>query len=1690
MAIVAPSSPVTLDSKPEKSDSENPPSSSAPSAPIENPNPNPVNPNPNPVVAPPPPAVPSFAPSFRPLGAPHVPQYSPVPNPSYPMAPNPSIQPPGVAAMPPGAAAGGVGVAAVRPVGMYAVAPGQPPVHYGQVPNGYMAVPPQPGVIPPPGVPRYPGPYPAMMRPGFPPRPIPSVGVIPQLPRPPVPGIRGVPPIVTPSVRPVVPIVAPAEKPQTTVYVGKISPSVDNEFLLSLLRLCGPVKSWKRAQDPSTGTLKGFGFCEFESAEGILRALRLLSKLNIDGQELVLNINQATREYLEKYVEKKTEREKEKMKENESGGGDKESESISGSRKELLKPATEEAKKDSEDSSDKENQEDSQKFGVVTDEDREADRDAVEKISDMIEERLKTNPLPPPPPVPPPADGLAKSQSELASRSRDGDSEVDVMKSDAAEEKNDEETTSENKAATESDKPGVSSPDRNRSDRSKEREKEREKREKERELERYERDRERERVRREREREQKQRESERLYRERLKEWEAREREKEYHRQHEREREKDKERERRREVLRQEDESDDDDSRKRRRRSSTLEDKKRKRQREREDDAADRLREEEEIAEAKRRAVEEQPKEVELKPSVVVEMECENPIIPEEREDAEGKQVASDQNCEVVSTNGDVNVGDGIHRNSNGDELNMQSDQAPDLKQNTNGPTKKLGFGLIGSGKRTNVPSVFHQEDDEDVEEKKMRPLIPIDYSTEELQAVQSNASGAPPNIAAAAEYAKRISSANPKEEKHEIEKDRSRRSSERSSHRDRDRNDDEGKERMHEKMYDREKDREEKPKTENKKLLDAKQLIDMIPKTKEELFVYEINWAIYDKLELHERMRPWISKKITEFLGEEEATLVDYIVSCTKDHVQASKMLELLQSILDDEAEMFVLKMWRMLIFEIKKVETGLAAKRISYYHLERVALKGLLLQLELETLQHTSLECNVGLKPPVMVKLMGQISLPSPRVRTDFLHVLKVKDGSKWSKYVQLRTMAKNDKQSRRRRRRQQQTETQIPIQTPSSSARPPPSIPPIPASISSTTMTHRHDGHKPFLFPGVQSTVLPDPSPLFSPQLLSSPLPTNSFFQNFALKNGDQPEYIHPYLIKSSSSSLSLSFPSRFATPSFIYQTFVPDLTVSSPSASDANPKSHLISSFDDHASFTKHRFELNSGQTFLCYSSAPLRLAPSGVSLLTAPAFSGVVRLAFLPDPSYEPVLDRFSSCYPVSGAASLARPFCVEYNWAKEGWGELLLLAHPLHLRLLDRACGVTVLEDFKYRSIDGDLVGVVADSWVLRTDPVSPTWHSMKGVSEDGFAEIASALCKDADGLCSALIATTSSYFYGKAVARAARLALIAEEVGFPDVIPAVRQFLKASVTPWLDGSFGGNAFLYDHKWGGLVTKQGSVDSGADFGFGIFNDHHYHLGYFIYAIAVLSKLDPSWGRKYMSHAYSMVADFMTLSRKQDASYARLRCFDLWKLHSWAGGLTEFADGRNQESTSEAVNAYYSAALLGLSFGDTHLVSIGSTLAAFEILAAQTWWHVREGEGMYEDDFSRENRVVGVLWANKRDSGLWFAPPEWKECRLGIQVLPLLPITEVLFQDVAFVRELVKWALPALAREGVGEGWKGFVYAMEGVYDKESAMEKTRALSGFDDGNSLSNMLWWLYSRGEDVEGVIGWVRCCWYRHYCH
>ncbi|XLR21174.1 probable endo-1,3(4)-beta-glucanase ARB_01444 [Arachis ipaensis] len=660
---------------------------------------------------------------------------------------------------------------------------------------------------------------------------------------------------------------------------------------------------------------------------------------------------------------------------------------------------------------------------------------------------------------------------------------------------------------------------------------------------------------------------------------------------------------------------------------------------------------------------------------------------------------------------------------------------------------------------------------------------------------------------------------------------------------------------------------------------------------------------------------------------------------------------------------------------------------------------------------------------------------------------------------------------------------------------------------------MANTIDDEQPFLFPLRKSKVLPDPSKFFSRNLLASPLPTNSFFQNFVLGNGNIQEYIHPYLIKPSDSSVSLCYPSLSVSSHSMHQVFTPDLTISSTKGSQTR---HVISSFSDlsvtlefpssnltfflvrgspyvtvslsqheslsitsihkisfssNASPIKYILQLDNGQKWLIYTSSPtifsfsfdMKLTFSNISSDEAPV---MVRIAVMPDSSSEneAVLDGYSSCYPLSGDALFTKPYCVEYKWQKNGLGNLLMLAHPLHLQLLSKDEGnVSVLKHFKYRSIDGGLVGVVGDSWMLEAEHVPVTWHSTRGVNKDSYHEIKQALCRDVGALRSSKRANTSSYYYGKSIARAARLAMIAEEVGFLDLISLVQKFLKETIQPWLDGTFKGNGFLYEKQWGGLITKQCADSSEAELGFGVYKIHVL-LGNFVYGIAVLAKIDPNWGKKYRSEAYSLMEDFMNLEGKDSKSkYTRLRCFDLFMLHSWDSGLEDNDVGRYQLISGEAVSAYYSAALMGLAYNDANLVAIGSTLAALEINAAQMWHHLKRDDEKF-DEFTKENRLMELLCSNKRVSG------GVKDHALDMHVLPLLPITEFLYFDVGFMKEVVEWTMPCLNRDGVEEISKGFLYAMEGIYDNEAALEKVRELSSFNDvRSSLSNLLWWLHSR---------------------
>ncbi|WP_437324938.1 glycosyl hydrolase [Sorangium sp. So ce381] len=120
----------------------------------------------------------------------------------------------------------------------------------------------------------------------------------------------------------------------------------------------------------------------------------------------------------------------------------------------------------------------------------------------------------------------------------------------------------------------------------------------------------------------------------------------------------------------------------------------------------------------------------------------------------------------------------------------------------------------------------------------------------------------------------------------------------------------------------------------------------------------------------------------------------------------------------------------------------------------------------------------------------------------------------------------------------------------------------------------------------------------------------------------------------------------------------------------------------------------------------------------------------------------------------------------------------------------------------------------------------------------------------------------------------------------------------------------------------------------------------------YAAAVLAKSDEAWREEYGDKALWLVRDIANPSTK-DTFFTPFRSMDWFRGRSWASGLFPFADGRNQESTSEAVNAWYSMQLLGEALENKDVENLGRVLLAMETASAQTYWQITADSTVYPD-----------------------------------------------------------------------------------------------------------------------------------------
>ncbi|XP_051507554.1 RNA-binding protein 25-like [Myxocyprinus asiaticus] len=712
--------------------------------------------------------------------------------------------------------------------------------------------------------------------------------------------------------------------PTTTVFVGDISEKASDMLVRQLLAKCGLVLSWKRVQGAS-GKLQAFGFCEYKEPESTLRALRLLHGLQVADKKLLVKVDAKTKAQLDTWKANQKrpngahlsgeDATDEEVLDEETKRCD---QMVKGAIDGLIREYSSELTASSQDAEAhqrkkrREKKENDINAMEMEDDKRDLISREISKFRDThkkLEEEKERD----------------RQQTETERRDRDKEREREKERRDREREKERErERQKERDKERERDRDRERTKEKERekersrdqsTDRSRSRERSREEKKKvqeEDEEEAYER----------RKLERKLREKEAAYQERLKNWEIRERKKsrdyskEEEREEERHREMTKEAKRLKEFL--EDYDDDRDDPKYYR-GSALQKRLRDREQELELDERNRKREKDELEEIRQRLLaeghpdpdaelqrieqeavrERQPSLKQEQSEEVLHISCEEP----QRKGCAEQEAYSDNNVSdreedededddredkpslkptlrPITTASSVSSASGsatpltpgsesphcvntLHENS--------SHEAPPTEEQRPKIGLSLKLGAAGSPKMPQavrrkalaaVDSVFNKSDDEEAEEApKKRKLVPLDYNEDERGGLSLDG----------AEVTASRPGFNTEEKQKYI-----------------------------------------------------KSLIEKIPTVKQELFNYPLDWNMVDSTLMDRRIRPWINKKIIEYIGEEEATLVDYVCSKVMAHSTPEGILDDVAMVLDEEAEVFIVKMWRLLIYETEAKKTGL----------------------------------------------------------------------------------------------------------------------------------------------------------------------------------------------------------------------------------------------------------------------------------------------------------------------------------------------------------------------------------------------------------------------------------------------------------------------------------------------------------------------------------------------------------------------------------------------------------------------------------------------------------------------------------------------------------------------------------------------------------------------------------------------
>ncbi|KAH7324129.1 endo-1,3(4)-beta-glucanase [Stachybotrys elegans] len=446
----------------------------------------------------------------------------------------------------------------------------------------------------------------------------------------------------------------------------------------------------------------------------------------------------------------------------------------------------------------------------------------------------------------------------------------------------------------------------------------------------------------------------------------------------------------------------------------------------------------------------------------------------------------------------------------------------------------------------------------------------------------------------------------------------------------------------------------------------------------------------------------------------------------------------------------------------------------------------------------------------------------------------------------------------------------------------------------------------------------------------------------------------------------------------------------------------KSMTKASKDVKTNVRKYTFLLEDGTTWHVYayrtSGDPLdlRIVNNGLAQSTKP-FYGTVQIAKDPKTTgSETLLDDGAGVFPTTmrlNASISGSTGSYSFTYDRQGHtsGNVYIFALPHHVSSFDSTTKA-LAQPLKMQT---QTKGIATLPGMPLRMSLSP-WDGNKGGPRSNLSAAAKKAIRPIalSDVSQDMMAQTnldSMYFSGKALLKFAQIVyLINDLLGDTALAQAGLLKLKKAYAVFANNQQP-HPLVYESAWGGVVSSAAysTGDPIADFGNTYYNDHHFHYGYHILAAAYIGKMDAAWLTQNRDYVNTLVRDIANPSSK-DTWFPQFRNFDWFHGHSWAHGLFESLDGKNQESSSEDMMAAYAVKMWGTVIGDTAMVARANLQMTIMRRSFQAYYLYQQDNKVQPANFIG-NKVAGVLHENKVDHSTFFSSNI--EAIQGIHMIPV-------------------------------------------------------------------------------------------------